>query len=302
MSTEVAGCSSGVHQLVPGLEVGGRGLDLELAADELVQSLRMQQSRDLVDAVHVHRGDNRLLLQVGEQRDLAAFVIGQRPVGAAQHDVGLDPDLTQLLDRVLRRLGLDLARRRNIGHQGEVHETGVVAAELQAHLPDGFQERQGLDIAHRAADLDDGHVRIAGSGANEMLDLVGDVRDDLHCATQVVAPALLANDTLVDLAGGEVVALQHPGVDEALVVAEVEIGLGAVLGDEDFAVLERAHGARIDVDVGVELEEGELDAAGFENCRQGGGSDTFAKGGDYAAGDKDEFSHARASTICWRGS
>ena len=85
-------------------------------------------------------------------------------------------------------------------------------------------------------------------------------------------------------------------------VAIVEIGLGAVLGDEDLAVLERAHGARIDVDVGVELEESELDAAGFENCRQGGGSDTFAKGGDYAAGDKDEFSHACASTICWRGS
>ena len=30
-------------------------------------------------------------------------------------------------------------------------------------------------------------------------------------------------------------------VDEALVVADVEVGLGAVLGDEDLAVLERAH-------------------------------------------------------------
>ena len=43
-------------------------------------------------------------------------------------------------------------------------------------------------------------------------------------------------------------------VHEALVVAEIEVGLGAVLGDEDLAVLERAHGARIHVDVGIELE------------------------------------------------
>ena len=45
------------------------------------------------------------------------------------------------------------------------------------------------------------------------------------------------------------------GVDvgEALVVAQVEVGLRAVLGDEHLAVLERAHRARIDVDVRVEL-------------------------------------------------
>ncbi len=42
-------------------------------------------------------------------------------------------------------------------------------------------------------------------------------------------------------------------VDEALVVAQVEVGLGAVVGDEHLAVLERTHGARIDVQIGVEL-------------------------------------------------
>ena len=42
-------------------------------------------------------------------------------------------------------------------------------------------------------------------------------------------------------------------VDEALVVAEVEIGLGAVVGDEDLAVLVRVHRPGVDVDVRVEL-------------------------------------------------
>ena len=34
---------------------------------------------------------------------------------------------------------------------------------------------------------------------------------------------------------------------------DVEIGLGAVLGDEHLAVLKRAHGAGIDVEIGIEL-------------------------------------------------
>ena len=42
---------------------------------------------------------------------------------------------------------------------------------------------------------------------------------------------------------------------EAFVVAEIEIGLGAVVGDEHFAVLIRAHRARIDVEIGIELAE-----------------------------------------------
>ena len=42
-------------------------------------------------------------------------------------------------------------------------------------------------------------------------------------------------------------------VDESLVVAQVEVGLAAVMGDEDLAVLVRRHGARIDVQIGVEL-------------------------------------------------
>ena len=40
-------------------------------------------------------------------------------------------------------------------------------------------------------------------------------------------------------------------VDEPLVVAQVEVGLRAVRGDEDLAVLVRGHGPRIDVEVGV---------------------------------------------------
>jgi len=77
------------------------------------------------------------------------------------------------------------------------------------------------------------------------------VRDHLHGRAQIVAAALALDDVLVDAAGGDVVRLVGRAAGEALVVAEVEIGLGPVVGDEHLAVLIRAHRARIDVEVGI---------------------------------------------------
>lgn len=85
---------------------------------------------------------------------------------------------------MLGGLGLELAGRRDVGHQRQVHEGGVVAPHAQAHLASGLQEGQRLDVAHGAADLDDGHVGGAipgglGATRDEVLDFVGDVRNDL---------------------------------------------------------------------------------------------------------------------------
>ena len=170
-------------------------------------------------------------------------------------------------------------------------EARVLAPDLDAHLPDRLEERQRLDVADRPADLDHRDFRVARAATDELLDLVRDVRNHLHGAAQIVAAALLADHAFVDLARREVVALAHLCLDEALVVAQVEVGFGAVFRDEHFAVLERAHGARIDVQIRIQLHHRDLDAAGFENRGEGGGSDAFAKGGDYTTSDKDEFRH-----------
>ena len=63
----------------------------------------------------------------------------------------------------------------------------------------------------------------------------------------------LREDGIPDRAGGVARVTREVLVDEALVVADVEVGLGAVLGHEHLAVLERAHRARVDVQVRVEL-------------------------------------------------
>jgi hypothetical protein len=67
-------------------------------------------------------------------------------------------------------------------------------------------------------------------------------------------------------------------VEEALVVADVEVGLGAVLGDEDLTVLERVHRARVDVEIGVELLHRHLQPARPEQVSEGGGGEPLAEG------------------------
>ena len=74
-------------------------------------------------------------------------------------------------------------------------------------------------------------------------------------------------------------------------MAEVEVGLGAVVGHVDFAVLERAHGARIDVDVRIELDEGDFEPASFEDCSQRGGCNALAQRRNNTAGHANKFSH-----------
>ena len=254
----------------------------------------MQHARHLVDGVHVPHADHAPLGHVGEQADLLALLVRHLAVGAAQQGIGLDADLAQLLHRVLGRLGLELAGRGNVGQVGEVDKGRHVGTQAQAELAHGFEEGQGLDIAHGAADLDDGHIHgirraDAGAALDVFLDLVGDVRNHLHRLAEVVAAALLLEHALVDAAGGEVVALLHARFDETLIVAQVEIGLGAVVGDEHLAVLERAHGARVDVDIGVELDEGDFEAARFEDGSQGRRGDAFAERRHDTAGDEDEF-------------
>ena len=63
-------------------------------------------------------------------------------------------------------------------------------------------------------------------------------------------------------------------------MAEVEIGLGAVVGDEDLAVLERAHRAGVDVDVRVELLQRDAEAARLEQRADRCRGDALAETGN----------------------
>ena len=156
--------------------------------------------RDLVDRLGRLGRDDRLGRDVREQRDLLADLVADRVVRAEDDDVGLDADPAELLDGVLGRLRLELARGGEGRQQRHVDVQDVRPPDVLAHLADRLEERQALDVADGPADLDDHDVRVAvaGDAADPLLDLVGDVRDDLDGAAEVVAAALLGDDRLVD--------------------------------------------------------------------------------------------------------
>ena len=169
----------------------------------------------------------------------------------------------------------------------------VLAADVVADLARRLQERLRLDVADGAADLGDHHVGPVAVGVglghrqDAALDLVGDVRDHLDGVAEVFAAALLGDDRRIHLAGGDIRRPGQVAVEEPLVVADVEVGLGAVLGDEDLAVLERVHGARVDVEVRVELLHRHLQPARGEQLAEAAGGQALTERGSHAAADEE---------------
>ena len=220
----------------------------------------------------------------------------ERLLAAHDDGVGLDAAAAQLGDRVLGGLGLLLGD--DLRRQGDVDVADVVAADVEAELPDRLEEREDLDVADRAADLGDDDVDVVGGEpVDAPLDLVGDVRDHLHGLAEVVAAALGGEHRRVDRAGGGVGVAGEVLVDEPLVVAEVEVGLAAVVGDEHLAVLERVHRARVDVDVRVELLHRDPQAAGLEQAAERRRGDALPEGGRHAPRDEDVLGQ-RETSVC----
>ena len=240
--------------------------------------------------------DDRLDGQAREQRDLLADLLRERALGAAHEHVRRDADAPQLVDGVLGRLGLQLARVADVGDEREVDEHAAPAPTSTGNWR--IASRNGSDSMSPTVPpisvITKSTSRGLGDQRDPLLDLVGDVRHDLHGAAEVVAAALAADDGVVDAAGGDVRGAAGVGVGEALVVAEVEVGLRAVLGDEHLAVLVGRHRAGVDVDVGVELLQADRQAARDEQPPDRGGGDALAERGDDAAGHEDEPGLARA--------
>ena len=122
-----------------------------------------------------------------------------------------------------------------------------------------------------------------------VLDFVGDVGDHLDGFAEVFAFALVVEHGLINLAAGEVVEPGELDVGEPLVMAQVQVGLRAVVQHINLAVLVGVHGAGVHVEVRVELLQRDLEAAVFQQGAQRGGRQALAQRTHHAAGDKYEF-------------
>ena len=190
------------------------------------------------------------------------MLLGDRHLGTADQDVGDYADVAELTDGMLRRFRLQFARRLQVGNERKVHEACVLGSFLETELPRRLKKRQRLDVARDAADFAEDDVAVVCARApDRRLDLVGDVRNDLHRAAEIAAGALAGKDCGVDASGREVRRLGACDAGEALVVSEVEVRLGAVVRHEHLAVLVGRHRAWVDVEVGVELLHEDLVSA-----------------------------------------
>ena len=110
--------------------------------------------------------------------------------------------------------------------------------------------------------------------------------DNLYGASAEISATLFLKNAPVYFTCGDIGVLGQALINKTLIVTEIEIGLCAVVGDEYFTVLNRVHGARVDVDVRIKLLHGYLVTAGFQKTTEGCGGNSFSQTGDNASGDK----------------
>ena len=178
----------------------------------------------------------------------------------AYDDVRLDSHALQLLHACLRRLGLHFLGCAQVGNQRHMNQYGIFVSDLVLELADGLQEGLALDVAHRAADLDNGnaHVRVSKVSVETALDFVCDVRNHLHGTAAVIAAPFFLQDSPVYFSRGNIGIFVQAFVNETFVVAQVKVCLGAVVRDKHFAVLDGVHGAGVNIDIRIELLHGHL--------------------------------------------
>ena len=179
----VLGIAQPVQQLAPVVESAARRrCRPSCLHDQLVELVLDQAQRHFVDRkILVLLFDDGLDRHVAEQGDLLAVLAADRPLGAADEHVGLNTDLPQQADGVLRRLGLQLAGRLEIRHEREVDVEAVLLADVERELANRFEERLAFDVADRAADLGDDHVDVVGSASLWMTLLISLVMCGMTC-------------------------------------------------------------------------------------------------------------------------
>ena len=178
-------------------------------------------------------------------------------------------------------------------HQRHMNKEAVFGADLKRDLAHRLNKRLRLYIAYRSADFGYNNVRtgLSAYSVNKILYLVCYMRYDLNGGAEIFSPALLIEHLPVDLAGGKVGILVQILVYKTLVMSEVKVGFGAVLGDVNLSVLIRAHGARVNIYIRVELLRRHLKPAAFKKPAERRRGYSLAETRNNASGNKYIFSH-----------
>jgi len=91
------------------------------------------------------------------------------------------------------------------------------------------------------------------------------VGNNLHRLAQITTGTLVSDNLSINAAVHQRAGAAEFFVEKALVMAQIEVGLGAVVGHEDLAVLRRVQGSSIGIQVRIALLNVDAKTAGLKD-------------------------------------
>ena len=263
------GVVNAVFDVEPTAKAWFRGWrNAERIQNRLIQTFVVIGQRCLIDRFQIVCCNHSLFADVTEQRDFFAFTFGDWLFRTAHQNIRRQTDRLKFLNRVLSRFCFQFTRSRQIRQQCQVHQNAFAAWFFVNELTNGFEKRQTLDVANGAADFAQHKVDFVIADADEVLDFVGDVGNDLNRLAQIVAAAFFFQNVGIDATGRDRVGGTGGNAGEPFVVPQIEVGFRTVIGHEHFAMFERRHRAGINVQIGIEFSEANRIPARLQQCTQ----------------------------------
>ena len=280
--------SEGVHHLLPVFQIRTGASDIQALAHHLGQTFLFHGQRRFIEIFHIQILQHMALRHVAEQGNFVPHPLVDGIFAAAYQHIRPQPHGLKFLHTLLGGLCLQFPGSLQIRNQGHMNQNGVFMTHLVLELPDGLQKWLALNVSYRTAHLDYGDPLFPiGAGLiKPALDFIGDMRNYLDGSSAVISPPLLLQHGPVNLSGGHIGILIQALIDESLIMSQIQIRLRSIVGDEYLAVLDRIHGSRIHIDIGIEFLHGYLVASGFQKPSQGRRRNSFSQARHHASSHK----------------
>lgn len=78
-------------------------------------------------------------------------------------------------------------------------EHNVFSPEFLMELPDCLDEMKSFDISYSTSNFYDGNIALCSDRFDSILDLIGDMRDDLDGFAEIITPSLFLYDGEINL-------------------------------------------------------------------------------------------------------
>ena len=191
-----------VNHAPPFFKLGRSLRQIQLVEDDFIKPLAFHDKRHFINRFRRPIFYDCVFVHVAEQRDFFLKLTGYRIIRPANQNIRLNTNRPQFLDAVLSWLSLEFARRPDIRQKRHVNIKRVVFADFLFNLTNRLKERQAFNVADSAADLRYHNVSLISlrHGVHASFNFVGDVRNNLHRRAEIIALALLRQNSPINFA------------------------------------------------------------------------------------------------------